>query len=355
MYHDQSRTSGSAAAGLKAGVSASGTIEPAICAIFEQMIELNGISAGDNFFDLGGDSLMAENIVAAIEMKFGVALPVSVLLEAPTPGLLAAHVARLAAGGEADKIVTIISSPGAQQVAAMVHGMSGSPLFASRFGARFRSVTRLLAIRGYGLQQGEEPMADASRIIDLYRDAAMRHAGSRDLVLGGICIGGLIACGVAQSIYQRTGRRQRLVLIDPPSIGSYWLKAGLDEEKGKQRIERLRRSAQRWRRLSHLMDAIGFGKSVVGRKARREHFKKSLTLAFAGYRPASAFPCDVLLIASSEWGKETVANYRDWFGDRASIRTEVLPGNHEGFQGVNREAIDALLYDYMTSGKSENV
>ncbi|TIT38888.1 MAG: acyl carrier protein, partial [Mesorhizobium sp.] len=39
----------------------------------------------DNFFDLGGDSLMAETLVLAVQKRFGVKLQTSVLLEAQTP------------------------------------------------------------------------------------------------------------------------------------------------------------------------------------------------------------------------------------------------------------------------------
>src|SRR5690606_28241083 len=47
------------------------------------------IGKDDDFFDLGGDSLAAETLLAGIEQDFGVSLPLSILLELSTPRALA--------------------------------------------------------------------------------------------------------------------------------------------------------------------------------------------------------------------------------------------------------------------------
>ena len=88
------------------------------------------------------------------------------------------------------------------------------------------------------------------------------------------------------------------------------------------------------------------GRSVIGRKARRENFKKSLTRAFAGFKPQS-YPCDVLLIASSHWGATTVADYEKWLGSDASIKSAVIQGQHREFQKANRGEINATIREFL--------
>ncbi|CAN5616121.1 hypothetical protein BH20ACT10_BH20ACT10_09390 [soil metagenome] len=62
-------------------------IEAVICRVWEHILRLDegDASAEDNFFDIGGHSLAAAETLAKIEEIFGVRLPVSYLLESPTP------------------------------------------------------------------------------------------------------------------------------------------------------------------------------------------------------------------------------------------------------------------------------
>lgn len=61
-------------------------MEAAISRVWESVLQLDegDVEAGDDFFDIGGHSLAAAETLAKIEDVFGVRLPVSYLLEAPT-------------------------------------------------------------------------------------------------------------------------------------------------------------------------------------------------------------------------------------------------------------------------------
>ncbi|MEH1778656.1 MAG: amino acid adenylation domain-containing protein [Nostoc sp.] len=52
--------------------------------IWEDILGINPIGITDNFFDLGGNSLIAVRLFAEIEKTFGKTLPLSILLQAPT-------------------------------------------------------------------------------------------------------------------------------------------------------------------------------------------------------------------------------------------------------------------------------
>ena len=58
--------------------------------------EVLGVECGprDDFFELGGDSMAALELAAAVDEFFGVELEMSALLEAPTPALLADRLVR---------------------------------------------------------------------------------------------------------------------------------------------------------------------------------------------------------------------------------------------------------------------
>ena len=71
--------------------------EKTVAGIRAQLLGVERVSVDDNFFDLGGDSLVATQLVARLRQTFNVELPIRTLFDAPT----VAGVARAieAAGG----------------------------------------------------------------------------------------------------------------------------------------------------------------------------------------------------------------------------------------------------------------
>src|SRR5215475_12604487 len=71
--------------------------ERRLLAIWERVLEIRGLGVEDDYFELGGDSLVGLILFGEVESSFGQALPVSVLLDCPTVRLLAARLAEGAA------------------------------------------------------------------------------------------------------------------------------------------------------------------------------------------------------------------------------------------------------------------
>ncbi|HVL99779.1 MAG TPA: amino acid adenylation domain-containing protein [Egibacteraceae bacterium] len=66
--------------------------EEAIVAIWSRVLGVTDVGVDDDFFDLGGHSLQATHVVAQVRERFGVAVGVRALLDAPTVAELAAAV-----------------------------------------------------------------------------------------------------------------------------------------------------------------------------------------------------------------------------------------------------------------------
>ena len=78
----------------------------------------------DNFFDLGGTSLLAVDLFAQIERQFGKHLPLTALIEAPTVEQLA----RLIAGVEGQDSLVLIRDGGGKPPLFLVHDGDGETM-----------------------------------------------------------------------------------------------------------------------------------------------------------------------------------------------------------------------------------
>jgi amino acid adenylation domain-containing protein len=74
------------------GQPPTGPIETTLATIWTHLLHTNHIHRDDNFFTLGGDSLLATQLVAAVRHEFGAALSLRLLLGLPTLAELSAWV-----------------------------------------------------------------------------------------------------------------------------------------------------------------------------------------------------------------------------------------------------------------------
>ena len=68
----------------QAGRAPIGEVETAIAAIWTEVLRRDGITATDNFLELGGQSLLAIRVLGKLSRTFGVRLPLRTLFESPT-------------------------------------------------------------------------------------------------------------------------------------------------------------------------------------------------------------------------------------------------------------------------------
>ncbi|MGI9023757.1 MAG: phosphopantetheine-binding protein, partial [Acidimicrobiales bacterium] len=82
------------AAGTAAVTAARTPTEAAVVAVWEEVLDRRPIGVDDDFFDHGGHSLAAAQIVARVNDVFGIDLPVTAVFDASTAAEVAALVDR---------------------------------------------------------------------------------------------------------------------------------------------------------------------------------------------------------------------------------------------------------------------
>ena len=78
--------------------AAHGEIEELVAQIWREVLGLDEIGVEDNFFDLGGHSMLATRVAARLRGSFNIDLPLRKLFELPTISTLAAYVGELRRG-----------------------------------------------------------------------------------------------------------------------------------------------------------------------------------------------------------------------------------------------------------------
>jgi acyl carrier protein len=68
-------------------------LEQVVTSIWRELFGIERIGLEDNFFDLGGNSLLAIQLMAQLRQTFGLELPLNNLFEAPTVAGLATRIA----------------------------------------------------------------------------------------------------------------------------------------------------------------------------------------------------------------------------------------------------------------------
>jgi amino acid adenylation domain-containing protein len=86
--------------------------EETLATIWQQVLRVDGVGAGDNFFEIGGHSLLATQAIARINEAFAVALPVRLLFETPDLASLARHIEGAETTGRASLPLTPVDRSG---------------------------------------------------------------------------------------------------------------------------------------------------------------------------------------------------------------------------------------------------
>jgi thioesterase domain-containing protein/acyl carrier protein len=174
-------------------------LEKMLATVWQELFCIDKIGTHDNFFGLGGDSILAVHLFAEIEKVFKVKVPVVTLFESPTIAELAQILHREAPTFGWSPLVTI-QPTGSRPPFFCIHGAGGVVLI-------YRDLARHLGSDQpfYGLQaQGQDgsclPLTRVEGMAALYVKEIQRVQPHGPYFLGGYCAGGTIAYEVAQQL-----------------------------------------------------------------------------------------------------------------------------------------------------------
>ena len=86
-------------------------LEEVIAGIWAEVLDLDRVGIDDNFFEIGGHSLLAARLISRIRDRLKVEVPLQALFRSPTPGQFAANLLASAANPDAvEKVAKLVAS-----------------------------------------------------------------------------------------------------------------------------------------------------------------------------------------------------------------------------------------------------
>jgi phthiocerol/phenolphthiocerol synthesis type-I polyketide synthase E len=179
--------------------------------IWQEMLGLESIGPDQNYFDLGGDSILAVQLFIRIEQEFGVKLPLATLFDTPTIRELAHVLQRETVSSDWSPLVAI-QTAGTRPPFFCMHAAGGTVLIYQKLSQHLGADQPFFGLEAQGLDGSCPPLTRIEDMAALYVKSIRSARPHGPYFLGGYCMGGTIAFEVAQQL-QAAGEKVALLAL----------------------------------------------------------------------------------------------------------------------------------------------
>lgn len=210
-------------------VAARNEVESELVRMWERLLKMSPIGIRDDFFELGGDSLISVSLIVEIENQFGIGLPLSSLVGSPTIEKLAIE---LGQGGSTGswKYIVPLQTDGKQSPLFCMHAAGGNVLFYRDLATELGNGQPFYGLQARGVMDKSETAHD--RVEDMATDyleeiRSLQPSGPYHLC--GASFGGLVAFEAARQLLDMGETVGTLALFDTYAPG-YLVPAGQEAQ-----------------------------------------------------------------------------------------------------------------------------
>ena len=186
--------------------------EAYLCKLFAALTQTDPVGIDDSFFDIGGHSLLAMQLVSRLRIDLGIKLNLRVLFTSPSPRLLAANL-ESSSNWIYDPLLPLRKT-GSETPIFCIHPGGGS-------GTVYQNITDALpaqypvwALQARGLEENEEPHDSVIEMATEYVQAIRKIQPVGPYKLLGWSFGGTIAQEMAVQLEAMSQSVSMLVLLD---------------------------------------------------------------------------------------------------------------------------------------------
>ncbi len=191
-------------------------LELELVQIWEEVLNLRPIGVTENFFDIGGHSLLAVRLMALIQQQFGRELPLSTLFQGGTIEQLATLLRSDTPERPWSPLVGI-QTAGSKLPLFCAHPIGGNVLGYIALGRYLSPDQPLYALQAPGVEGQRQPYTEIPELATHYIEALQAFQPSGPYFLAGHSFGGLVAFEMAQQLQQQGQEVGLLAIMDTPA------------------------------------------------------------------------------------------------------------------------------------------
>jgi thioesterase domain-containing protein/acyl carrier protein len=185
-------------------------MEKTLAGFFAELLGRDSVGCGASFFELGGNSLVAVQLMGKIRARFGRELPLSILFEHQSVERLAAALEARAPAPARTPLVAI-QAGGARPPLFCVHPVGGN---VGCYVPLARELGETIPLWGIQAVSGDDDEVTIAGLARRYVAAIRERDARGPYRLAGWSMGGVIAYEMAQQLHAAGERVASLVLID---------------------------------------------------------------------------------------------------------------------------------------------
>jgi len=186
-------------------------VERELLVLWQEMLDVDGLSVDDDFFAVGGTSLIAARMIAELSRRFGVKLPLSVIVESPTVRKLSRHLQNHR--NPRSEILVQLKS-GSQRNLFLVHDGDGETLLYLNLARHMPDDVAVFGVEPRRLPRIPLAHSSIEEMAAFYLKEVRKRQPCGPYFLGGMCAGGVIAYEMASQLIRAGETLTLLALFD---------------------------------------------------------------------------------------------------------------------------------------------
>jgi thioesterase domain-containing protein/acyl carrier protein len=168
-------------------------LEKQLAGAWAEILQLEKVGVTDNFFDLGGQSLIAVELIHQMEKKTGKELPLNILYKCPTIAGLAAYMQQEPEKKKKWRSLVAMKPTGNKTPVYIVHGDGLSLSNFQNLSNYVDAEQPVFSLQPIGLNGVDEPLENLAEIASHYIAEIIEHNPDGPYMLGGYSFGGYVA------------------------------------------------------------------------------------------------------------------------------------------------------------------